>query len=401
MHNLLSRLATRGLRWCFWLGVVAWASLALWTNRAEAMPPALAAAAGVVALVAAEPAVAQAAPAAAPPAGQQAGKVLSRAMNGIQAAGARMAGALWNEGYSLFWLVWTLMLGWTTYKNYHQSEDLVGALSLFGASSMFIFLVMMLYMPPRAGVGTWAGSPVYMAQIFTGGFEDYAKKIAANSGIAAMGANWNSMQAVGAKLFWKSIVELQQYAAGAQLLPDNPGWTDYLIAMAKGLFRIPHIFLALIASLFVGLAMVVYIFVVLMADVLVAVGLTLGPIMIPFYLMPVLSFLFDGWLRFMITAGFYKLVATVMLALTYNLVKELEVTSRALNAAGAGAGAIWIGDLASLALAIVIAFIAFLLMWQVPSIASALVSGNGAGGDMTRAARSLDGAAKMLMKGKA
>jgi len=132
----------------------------------------------------------------------------------------------------------------------------------------------------------------------------------------------------------------------------------------------------------------------------VAIGLTLGPIMIPFYLMPVLSFLFDGWMRFMITAGFYKLVATVMLALTYNLVKELEVTSKALNAAGAGAGAIWIGDLASLSLAIVIAFIAFLLMWQVPSIASSLVSGNGAGGDMTRAARSLDGAAKMLMKGK-
>jgi type IV secretory pathway VirB6-like protein len=316
-------------------------------------------------------------------------------MNGIQAAGARMAGSLWEEGISLFWLVWTLMLGWTIYKNYHQSEDLVGALSLFGATSMFVFLVMMLYMPPRAGVATWAGSPVYMAQIFTGGFEDYAKRIAANSGIAAMGVRWDSMQAVGAKLFWKSIVELQQYAAGAHLLPDNPGWTDYLIAMAKGVFRIPHIFLALIASLFVGLAMVVYIFVVLMADVLVAIGLTLGPIMIPFYLMPVLSFLFDGWLRFMITAGFYKLVATVMLALTYNLVKELEVTSRALNAAGAGAGAIWIGDLASLSLAIVIAFIAFLLMWQVPSIASALTQGS-AGGDMTKAARAMTGSMDKL-----
>lgn len=385
----------RGMKWFFWLGVVVWASLTLWTSRAEAMPPVVVAV-GVAALVAAEPATAQVAPA---PAGQQAGKVLTRAMNGIQAAGARMAGSLWEEGISLFWLVWTLMLGWTIYKNYHQSEDLVGALSLFGATGMFVFLVMMLYMPPRAGVATWAGSPVYMAQIFTGGFEDYAKRIAANSGIAAMGVRWDSMQAVGAKLFWKSIVELQQYAAGAQLLPDNPGWTDYLIAMAKGIFRIPHIFLALIASLFVGLAMVVYIFVVLMADVLVAIGLTLGPIMIPFYLMPVLSFLFDGWLRFMITAGFYKLVATVMLALTYNLVKELEVTSRALNAAGAGAGAIWIGDLASLSLAIVIAFIAFLLMWQVPSIASALTQGS-AGGDMSKAARTMERAANMLLKGK-
>ena len=96
----------------------------------------------------------------------------------------------------------------------------------------------------------------------------------------------------------------------------------------------------------------------------------------------------------------YKLVATVMLALTYNLVKELEVTSRALNAAGAGAGAIWIGDLASLSLAIVIAFIAFLLMWQVPSIASALVSGNGAGGDMSKAARTMERAANLMFKGK-
>jgi type IV secretory pathway VirB6-like protein len=314
-------------------------------------------------------------------------------MNGIQAVGARMAGALWDEGITLFWLVWTLMLGWTIYKNYHLSEDLVGALSLFGASSMFVFLVMMLYMPPRAGVGTWAGSPVYMAQIFTGGFEDYAKRIAANSGIAGMGANWNSMQAVGAKLFWNSIRELLEYAAGLHMLPEKPDMLDYLKALAIGLPRFLHVGLALIASIFVGLAMVVYVFVVLMADVLVAIGLTLGPIMIPFYLMPVLSFLFDGWLRFMITAGFYKLVATVMLALTYNLVKELAFTSKAL-----APGGVWWGDLMSLSLAVVIAVITLLLMWQVPSIASALTQGS-AGGDMKQAARTMMTAAG-LIKGK-
>ncbi len=389
---------TRGVTWFYWVGVVVLSALALWAPRAESMPPVLVAVvAGVAAVGMAEPVAAQAVPAAAnPPAGQQAGRALSRVMNGIQAAGVRMAGSLWQEGWELFWLVWTLMLGWTIYKNYHQSDDLVGSLSIFGATSMFIYLVLMLYMPPRAGVSTWGGSPVYMAQIFTGGFEEYARKIAANSGInvPGMGANWNSLQAVGAKMFWNSIRELLEYAAGLHLLPEKPDMLDYLKALAIGLPRFLHVGLALIASIFVGLAMVVYVFVVLMADVLVAVGLTLGPIMIPFYLMPVLSFLFDGWLRFMITAGFYKLVATVMLALTYNLVKELEVTSQSL----AGDG-VWWGDLMSLSLAVVIAVITLLLMWQVPSIASALTQGS-AGGDMSKASRTLENAAKLLTRGK-
>lgn len=391
----------RGVKWFYWLGVVVLAAAAIWTPRAESMPPVvLAVVAGVAGVVASEPAVAQAAPAAvnAPP-GQRADKVLSRAMNGIQAAGARMAGSLWSEGITLFWLVWILMLGWTIYKNYHQGEDLVGSLALFGATSVFIFVVLMLYMPPRAGVGTWGGSPAYMATMFTGGFEDYAKKIAGSSGIAGMGVKWDSMQAVGAKMFWNSMSELGRFASGAHLLPEKPGWDDYLIAMAKAFLRIPHILLALIAQLFVGLAMVVYLFVILMADVLVAIGLTLGPIMIPFYLMPVLSFLFDGWLRFMITAGFYKLVATVMLALTYNLVKELETTSTALaNPGNVLTGGVWVGDMASLSLAVVIALLSFLMMWQVPTIAGALTQGS-AGGDLRNAARSLAMAAK-IMTGK-
>lgn len=399
---------SRGVKWFYWLGVVVLSALALWTPRAESMPPVvMAAVAGVAGIVASEPAQAAtpaAPPAAAKTAGQQADKVLSRAMNGIQAAGVRMAGSLWTEGITLFWLVWILMFGWTIYKNYHQSEDLVGSLALFGATSTFIWLVMMLYMPPRAGVGTWGGSPVYMAQIFTSGFEDYARKIAGNSGISPPGAggDWNSMQAVGAKLFWNSMSELGRFASGAHLMPDKPDFTDYVIAMAKGFFRIPHILLALIAQLFVGLAMVVYLFVILMADVLVAIGLTLGPIMIPFYLMPVLSHLFDGWLRFMITAGFFKLVATIMLALTYNLLKELEGVSIAINQIPGTAAAVhvWSGDMASLSLAVIIAFLSFLMMWQVPSIASAL-SGGSTGGDLKQAAKTMMTAARLIEgKGK-
>ena len=366
---------TRAIQWLFRLGVVVLSALALWAPpRAEAMPPMLAVlAVGVAAIASSEPAVA------APTPGQQAGTVLSQAMNGIQAAGVAMAGSLWSEGMGIFWSVWTLMLGWTIYKNYHMSEDLVGSLALFGATSMFIYIVLMLYMPPRGGVGTWGGSPVYMAPIFTSQFDAYAQTIAGSSGIAGGGVNWNSLQAAGAKLFWNSIVGLMNYAEGAHLLPDKPDWMDYIVAIGREFVRIPHIFLALVASLFVGLAMVVFIFVVLMADVLSVVGLTLGPIMIPFYLMPVLSFLFDGWLRFMITAGFYKLVATIMLALTYNLVVQLQTTSQALAAAGNGAVATWSGDFLSLCLAVVIAFMAFLMMWQVPSIAAALMQGRQSG----------------------
>lgn len=72
------------------------------------------------------------------------------------------------------------------------------------------------------------------------------------------------------------------------------------------------VILLLIAAFFILLSLVTFVFVINAGQVMMYVGLALGPILIPFLLIPKLSFLFDGWLKFMIAASLYKVVAVIV-----------------------------------------------------------------------------------------
>ena len=53
------------------------------------------------------------------------------------------------------------------------------------------------------------------------------------------------------------------------------------------------------------------------------VGLALGPILIPFLLIPNLSFMFNGWLRFMISAALYKVIAVLVALLALGAINKV------------------------------------------------------------------------------
>ena len=56
---------------------------------------------------------------------------------------------------------------------------------------------------------------------------------------------------------------------------------------------------------------------------ILVIAAVMAPLMIPFYIVPPLSFIGDAWFRFVISAGFQKLVGALILALTLGLVREV------------------------------------------------------------------------------
>ena len=122
---------------------------------------------------------------------------------------------------------------------------------------------------------------------------------------------------------------------------------------------------------------VIYVVLYAMSQLLFTIGAVLGPLFIPWLLFPVMSFMFDGWLRFMIVAGFYKVVGYVVIALMAPL---FEVMTNWVHTASAGKG---LGGLSSTGNSMSVAFVLLLIsgligyfMFSIPGIAQGLVSGS-------------------------
>jgi len=91
---------------------------------------------------------------------------------------------------------------------------------------------------------------------------------------------------------------------------DNAPWMSILVSTV----------LIVLAAIFIIFSMVTFVFVINAGTVMLYIGLALGPVLIPFLLIQKLSFLFDGWLRFMIAASLYKVVAVLVAMLTLGTV---------------------------------------------------------------------------------
>lgn len=81
--------------------------------------------------------------------------------------------------------------------------------------------------------------------------------------------------------------------------------------------------LLIIAAFFILWSLLTFVFILNAGQVMMYVGLALGPILIPFLLVPNLSFLFNGWLRFMISASLYKVIAVIVGLLTMSTIDQI------------------------------------------------------------------------------
>lgn len=149
---------------------------------------------------------------------------------------------------------------------------------------------------------------------------------------------------------------------------SDPDALDYLLTFFSNL--LPMMFM-LAAIIFLFFAAAVYFVMALVSLVMMHIALALGPIFIPWLLIPYTSFLFDGWLRFLIVAAMYKVVGAMIVGAGASVMSGTAAyLSQMGQTATTGEGLI-----STIALAMVALTIAY-LMAQVPSIAQGLISGS-------------------------
>lgn len=104
---------------------------------------------------------------------------------------------------------------------------------------------------------------------------------------------------------------------------------------------------------------------------MVAVGLVVGPIMIPFFLVPSLSFLFQSWLKFMISGGMVYIVSSITIVFVGAAFEELnKISGVALNGTDLGV------DIMALLMIALIAGMGSYLVMQAPEFAKSLMGGS-------------------------
>lgn len=132
---------------------------------------------------------------------------------------------------------------------------------------------------------------------------------------------------------FKVLLKEQQYeptpdeGLGSKILNYGKNWVQdkiqlaFLVEDAVGL--IISTLILIVASGFILWSLLTFVFVLNAGQVMLYIGLALGPILIPFLLIPNLSFMFNGWLRFMISAALYKIIAVLVALLALGTIDHI------------------------------------------------------------------------------
>lgn len=143
-----------------------------------------------------------------------------------------------------------------------------------------------------------------------------------------------------------------------------------------GMEAIGVLFANLPMVLFLGLAIVFLWFAGITLFVMATIGLIMfkvadvfAPLFVPFLALPVVSWLFDGWLRFLLSASMYKIAGAVILLLGSAVMQSMVPL---LLSGTMDWGQVTIGGMVVAALAFSLLYI----MLQLPNIAHGLISGH-------------------------
>ncbi len=132
---------------------------------------------------------------------------------------------------------------------------------------------------------------------------------------------------------FKVLLKEQKYepspdeGLGSKIMNYGKEWVqsklEILFVLHDAVGLIISSLILIIASGFILWSLLTFVFVLNAGQVMLYVGLALGPILIPFLLIPNLSFMFNGWLRFMISAALYKVIAVLVALLALGTINKI------------------------------------------------------------------------------
>lgn len=165
-------------------------------------------------------------------------------------------------------------------------------------------------------------------------------------------------------------------SASATPIANSPSsfmWDVLSVVTGPGIFLLGILvkFIAIGLLMIAGIAALTQF---LASQVLIYIAFILAPIFVPFLIWDKASFLFDGWMKFLIKATFHKVVGLVMIGLLGTTINKAAAVMGQAQASGMmDAQALKISTFVGL---IMIAAVIAYMMWQVGSIADGLLSGS-------------------------
>lgn len=284
-------------------------------------------------------------------------EAVSQAINAFFSTGAGLAekGIFMPDGQRLMGLLTVILIAWT------------GIWSLFSDGGFPEALAKLIKITFTAGICVFLLKPDTQ-QSLVKGFDYFSARAASATGAPvnmenpAQGVQTVMSAGLNAAMsLWRS----------QQSTEDKKSWMQ--IAASEGVMNL------IVASIIEGGAKVIitglivvtlgiYVFVIATAMVLVQIGLTMAPIMVPWLLWDATAFLFSSWLKFMVTAGVVKIVASLNLGMTWGLLEAVKTLANSASATPV------FDEFAYLTAALLALLMAFLML-QTYSIASGLVSG--------------------------
>ncbi len=268
-----------------------------------------------------------------------------------------------------------------------------GTLNSMGAAISAFFLVALMVwtslktMAGGKGLGDLIGEwvPIWVSFAFVYAFLNQAGAAAITGTMDAIataigGANMSTLSSaidVVARPVLGSIVEVAKMplVSDADILSPST-WVPALAANLGTLIT------KLITVVFLLIAAVAGMATVIMSFISLKLVLFLAPVMVPFVMFKPMTWLFDSWLKFLLGACMMKIVLAFMLLAAQAILGAMalvqaEMAEAARNVEPAAA---MIADLFVHAMMMIFALLSTLLLMQVPSIATGLLSGSAGGG---------------------
>lgn len=235
----------------------------------------------------------------------------------IKGAGTSMYGTFLDEGIGMASVFVGIMIAW--YLMQYSAADIQIKADLF----KYVMVAMMtMYM-----LNNWAGST---QSLMVGTFDTLRDQVV-SQGVGGGGTQMTLAKGVGtAYANIRDAMLARQKARDAYLA----SLSNVFDRVAAGVMDLPDIAMAYFMGLVVGFLAFILILgffaVVFLGDLMVIIGMTLGPLMVPGLVFPPLNHLWQSWLKFMISAGFYKIIAGIIVVLTLKTVNVIQSTAAAI-----------------------------------------------------------------------
>ena len=222
------------------------------------------------------------------------------------------------------------------------------------------------------------------------GFDQVTNTLAQSTGNVPVGGNAKDAVWAGFRLLGNHAINLFN---GLPINFEMSLWS--VIDAANGWLQLSVVLLDVLVTLVamgvMFLAAVMFMVVYVYSLTMFMLGVIVGPILLPWQLLKPFSYLTEGWIKFLITAGMYRVVSMALIALMGPMLSQMQIQMQAqINlikqmdvAPGTSVSA-----LASLPAhhlffsfcVLILACIILYMFMKVPEIVSSLLSGGGGGG---------------------